>query len=93
MLLQLRSQNYKLENKHFTMRKIMHFKASVRFPPSFPCLSNLCVMRYISVGFLLPSLRLSPLLPSNRSTQENAVSSFWRHNSVDPTLSVPLLQY
>lgn len=84
MLLQLRSRIHKLENEHFTMQKVMHMKASVRFPPSFPCLLNSCVMRYISASFLLPSLRLSPLLPSNRSTQESAVSSFWQRNSVRP---------
>lgn len=91
MLLQLQSRIYKPENKHFTMQKIMHTKASVRFPPSFPCLLNSCVMRYISLPSLLLSLSL--ILPSNRSTQESAVSSFWRRDSVAPTLSVALLQY
>lgn len=73
MLLQLQSRIYKPENKHFTMQKIMHMKASVRFPPSFPCLLNSCVMRYISASFSLPSLLLSlshpafqPLHPGER---------------------------
>lgn len=57
MFLQLQSRIYKLENKHFTMQKVMHMKASVRFPPSFPCLLSVFAMRYVSSSprsFFLP---------------------------------------